>query len=1114
MSELINLKVKSDFEQASADLKKFGQVSEAEAKRIQKFAESFKTEQIERFMEKQERSAVAMTATRGKVEALSTEHRNLQREIERLINKGLDPQDAALQPLITKYSSLTNELETTKRKTEELRVKTEQNKIAMDNFSQKSIEFAKRALIGLAVAAGAALVAVGKMSIDLAKQGDDLSMNAAQVGLTTKAYQELSYAAELSDVSSESMKKGLQRLNISVSDLQMGSGKLTTVLKEINPEMINQLKTVQSTEEAFNLTITAIQNAGDQFEKASIAEAAFGKAGKEIVLMANDGVEGIDKLRTEVQKYGIMSEETIAKAEEFDDSQKRLTATIEGLKIKLFSGMIPGITQAADGFQKWISTGNNLENTLKTIGYVLIGAASGLTAFMIVAKGAVILETLTVAFRTLTAAIASNPIGAIAVVISAIAVPAMIALFNQTDRVTALHKDLDAQTEKLKTTFSDYADIQKKLNDKTVSLTESERVLLELRKEQLANEMVANLEKEIKTIGSLTGEISKQEKKVADTAKRYEEVAAIKREIETLEKEALQTGKNQIIINEQIAAYEKRLKEVNANLMDVTTTQAKQNASLQAAKITRQETIDQLAEAVNLHYLDIGMIKMSNKSLGDEIAIRAKVLEKQKEEIEKKGAGIKLTGEDLEEREKANARILEIANGYKEQIEDMNATKERLIELEYERKKAEIETSDASIDAQKEAIAWARKLADEKLKALKEVPAPGSKGDIKDLTARLNAEKDIEQKAFDARISTFQTFLKTRMDMEGIATQGRAAWLDQELKTIQGRTDLSNDEKLAAEKAVRDMALDIYKGELSEKDKLRLDESAKLEAENQKRINDLKETLAKNLDEFNKYSSALAELIGGITNLFIAGNQAKLEDARLTNEQLTTGEIAYQNMLAAQKQQEIENNKNNLAQLQQDYLAELDVEKKADIQKQIDTLQAQIGLDAARTRAEEERAAKDAEFKKQERKLIRENAIASRVAAVADVAAKTGQAIAAAWVANITGFGLPWSAFAAGMGILQTAAILTPPLPAAQTGTISSGSQIPETGSARGRLDRIGVMASPGETVHVLPKGQDRKQQRFIFQVEKKVIFDIVNEGIEGGDVHINYDNIQGVISA
>ena len=102
--------VKSDFDQASKDLKEFKATSESTAKSIKKFQESFKAEQVDKFLDKQRLSSAAIKATRGQAEATQAEFKALQREIERLIKRGIDPQDKSVKKLTKRYDDLNKEL--------------------------------------------------------------------------------------------------------------------------------------------------------------------------------------------------------------------------------------------------------------------------------------------------------------------------------------------------------------------------------------------------------------------------------------------------------------------------------------------------------------------------------------------------------------------------------------------------------------------------------------------------------------------------------------------------------------------------------------------------------------------------------------------------------------------------------------------------------------------------------------------------------------------------------------------------------------------------------------------------------------------------------------------
>ena len=94
----------------------------------------------------------------------------------------------------------------------------------------------------------------------------------------------------------------------------------------------------------------------------------------------------------------------------------------ENFRIELGQNMLPVVASA-------ITHADDLA-------YALLGLTAGLTAFLIVTKGAALVNILTTAFKGLTAAIAANPLGAIAVVITAVLVPALVYLYKNWDVVS------------------------------------------------------------------------------------------------------------------------------------------------------------------------------------------------------------------------------------------------------------------------------------------------------------------------------------------------------------------------------------------------------------------------------------------------------------------------------------------------------------------------------------------------------------------------------------------------------------------------------------------------------------------------------------------------------
>jgi tape measure domain-containing protein len=104
----ISLKIKSDFAQAEADFKALIGTSEKLQKVNDVNSKEYKalSNQIDKYIEKNKLSTVAMTATQGKSAALTAEYKKLQTQLQTLINKGLDPMSPALDKLKSRMGEI------------------------------------------------------------------------------------------------------------------------------------------------------------------------------------------------------------------------------------------------------------------------------------------------------------------------------------------------------------------------------------------------------------------------------------------------------------------------------------------------------------------------------------------------------------------------------------------------------------------------------------------------------------------------------------------------------------------------------------------------------------------------------------------------------------------------------------------------------------------------------------------------------------------------------------------------------------------------------------------------------------------------------------------------
>ena len=228
---------------------------------------------------------------------------------------------------------------------------------ASSNLSSKLFNL-KGAFAALVVGAG--LKKIYDLGVGTAKIGDEAAKTSRRLGVTAEFLQEFSFAADRAGVSGEETIKSMEKLNKNVGDLKFGTGSLYTILKKNNPQLLNQLKGVNSNEEAFNLITGAINKMPNQLEKASLSQAAFGRSGLKMLTVMEDGVDGINRLREEARKYGgVISNEDAKASEAFIDAQTNMNFALRGLTNTIGTALMPKIQSLMEKITGWI--GNNKE---------------------------------------------------------------------------------------------------------------------------------------------------------------------------------------------------------------------------------------------------------------------------------------------------------------------------------------------------------------------------------------------------------------------------------------------------------------------------------------------------------------------------------------------------------------------------------------------------------------------------------------------------------------------------------------------------------------------------------------------------------------------------------
>lgn len=220
------------------------------------------------------------------------------------------------------------------------------------------------AAVGVSLSVGA-FAGFLKSGIDAA---DELNKLSQKVGVTVESLSALQYAAKLSDLSNEQLASSLARLAKSASEASSGTGDAADTFRAIGVAVKDAQGNLRGTEDLLLDIAERFSKMEDSAGKTAIAMRLFGKSGAELIPFLNQGKAGIEALRKEAERLGIIvSTETARAAEEFNDNMTRLAASSEKTKIALVEGLLPALLRVSEKMAEAARNGEGFLGLLKSL---------------------------------------------------------------------------------------------------------------------------------------------------------------------------------------------------------------------------------------------------------------------------------------------------------------------------------------------------------------------------------------------------------------------------------------------------------------------------------------------------------------------------------------------------------------------------------------------------------------------------------------------------------------------------------------------------------------------------------------------------------------------------
>ena len=197
-----------------------------------------------------------------------------------------------------------------------------------------------------AIAAGTALVG---MTVDAAAYADEMLTQSSITGMSVEKLQAYSYAADLVDVSLETMTTSMAKNIKSMSNASQGSAKFADAYNRLGVTVTNTDGTLRDSDTVYWEVIDALKGVSNETERDALAMQLFGKSAQDLNPLIAQGSEGIAALTEEAKRMGaVLSKESIEKLGQFDDSVQRLKQGSLAAKRVMGTVLLPQLQTLAD----------------------------------------------------------------------------------------------------------------------------------------------------------------------------------------------------------------------------------------------------------------------------------------------------------------------------------------------------------------------------------------------------------------------------------------------------------------------------------------------------------------------------------------------------------------------------------------------------------------------------------------------------------------------------------------------------------------------------------------------------------------------------------------------
>ena len=201
-------------------------------------------------------------------------------------------------------------------------------------------------------AVAAAAVKAGKALIEMTKEGaayaDNILTQSSVTGISTEKLQEYAYAAELVDVSVETLTGSMRKNITAMKNAANGSATYADAYAKLGVSVTNADGSLRDSEEVYWELIEALGKVENETERDALAMTLLGKSAQDLNPLIEAGADRMKELGQQAHDAGyVLSDELLAAYGNFDDQMQYFNNGVTAARNALGTVLLPLLTELA-----------------------------------------------------------------------------------------------------------------------------------------------------------------------------------------------------------------------------------------------------------------------------------------------------------------------------------------------------------------------------------------------------------------------------------------------------------------------------------------------------------------------------------------------------------------------------------------------------------------------------------------------------------------------------------------------------------------------------------------------------------------------------------------------